>query len=184
MATAAAASMTLRFSSFDVTRQAFFRSSLSMGIVNLRPIVDQHVLVIPKRLAPRLADLTQEEIADLFTSVQTIGKRIEQVTNAKSLTVACQDGPFAGQSVPHVHVHILPRHPGDFEPVDQVYDALEKVDISTDQHRAAGREGTTSGPHGKQQGKAVKMDSERSNRTHEEMENEAKWLATLFPEYQ
>lgn len=68
-----------------------------------------------------------------------------------------------GQSVPHVHVHILPRHPGDFEPVDQVYDALEKVDISTDQHRAAGREGTTSGPHGKQQGKAVKMDSERSN---------------------
>jgi hypothetical protein len=41
MATAAAASMTLRFSSFDVTRQAFFRSSLSMGIVNLRPIVDQ-----------------------------------------------------------------------------------------------------------------------------------------------
>ena len=121
--TTAAASHALRFSQFDVTRQAFFRSKLSMGIVNLRPIVDQRVflpislslpmptsrnpangdvgvcidvLVIPKRLAPRLADLSQEEITDLFLSVQTIGRRIEQATDAKSLTVACQDGPFAG----------------------------------------------------------------------------------------
>lgn len=36
-----------------------------------------------------------------------------------------QDGPAAGQSVPHVHIHILPRRAGDFERNDQVYDAIE-----------------------------------------------------------
>jgi hypothetical protein len=34
--------------------------------------------------------------------------------------------------VPHVHIHILPRHPKDFEPIDAVYDHLEKVDINND----------------------------------------------------
>ena len=36
-----------------------------------------------------------------------------------------KDGQHAGQSVPHVHVHILPRRPGDFEKNDDVYDAID-----------------------------------------------------------
>ena len=70
-----------------------------------------------------------------------------------------------GQSVPHVHVHILPRHPGDFEPVDKVYDALEKVDIARD-HNSSSDLDSKPIPHGgggKQQGKAIKMDSERTS---------------------
>lgn len=50
----------------------------------------QDVLVIPRRLAPRMSDLTAEEVSDLFQSVQVIGKTIEKATNAKSLTIACQ----------------------------------------------------------------------------------------------
>ena len=38
-----------------------------------------------------------------------------------------QDGPAAGQSIPHVHVHVLPRREGDFEPNDAVYDAIDKA---------------------------------------------------------
>ena len=48
------------------------------------------MLVIPKRVTPRLADLTPEEVSDLFMSVQTIGRIIEKATSAKSLTIACQ----------------------------------------------------------------------------------------------
>ena len=36
-----------------------------------------------------------------------------------------QDGPAAGQTVPHVHIHVLPRKFGDFEPNDKVYDAID-----------------------------------------------------------
>jgi diadenosine tetraphosphate (Ap4A) HIT family hydrolase len=36
-----------------------------------------------------------------------------------------QDGPAAGQTVPHVHVHCLPRRPGDLKRNDDVYDAID-----------------------------------------------------------
>jgi len=45
-----------------------------------------------------------------------------------SLTIAVQDGPDAGQTVKHVHVHVLPRKPGDFADNDDVYKQLEKHD--------------------------------------------------------
>lgn len=43
-----------------------------------------------------------------------------------SLTLTIQDGPEAGQTVPHVHVHVLPRKAGDFEPNDKVYDGIDE----------------------------------------------------------
>ena len=45
-----------------------------------------------------------------------------------ALTIAIQDGKTAGQTVPHVHVHILPRRERDFEPKDAVYQAMDAAD--------------------------------------------------------
>eukprot|EP01122_Echinamoeba_exundans_P012645 TRINITY_DN5340_c0_g1_i1.p1 TRINITY_DN5340_c0_g1~~TRINITY_DN5340_c0_g1_i1.p1 ORF type:complete len:169 (-),score=28.67 TRINITY_DN5340_c0_g1_i1:14-520(-) len=104
--------------------QCFFRSKLSLGFVNLKPVVPGHVLIIPKKRILRYSDLSPSEIADLWQSAQTIGKKIEAHYKATSLTYVIQDGPDAGQTVSHVHVHILPRRPGDFKPNDKVYDAL------------------------------------------------------------
>lgn len=62
----------MSFSKFNVESQIFFRSRRSLGLVNLKPIVPGHVLVIPRRVVPRLADLEEEEVSDLFLSVQTV----------------------------------------------------------------------------------------------------------------
>lgn len=77
--------------------------------VNLKPVVPGHVLLSPKRVVARFAELSPEEVADLWTLAQRVGAAIEPHFGASSLTLAIQDGPQAGQTVPHVHVHILPR---------------------------------------------------------------------------
>ncbi len=79
--------------------EIFFRSALSCALVNLKPILPGHVLVIPRRRLARLADLTAEEVSDLFATVQRVGSVIERVYNGTALTIALQDGQAAGQSV-------------------------------------------------------------------------------------
>jgi diadenosine tetraphosphate (Ap4A) HIT family hydrolase len=87
------------------------------------------VLVCPLTPRLRLADLSPEETADLFTTVQRVQRMLarryfEPLASSSSapaaspaarngsFNVAIQDGPDAGQTVPHLHVHILPRPAG------------------------------------------------------------------------
>lgn len=108
--------------------QVFFESAHCLGVVNLKPIVPGHVLLISKRCVPRLRDLAPEEISDLFISATTVGSALEAHYGAGALNVAVQDGAASGQTVPHVHVHLLPRRQGDFARNDEVHERLEVAD--------------------------------------------------------
>ncbi|KAI0347666.1 diadenosine hydrolase [Trametopsis cervina] len=166
------------FSTIDVTLQVFHRTSLTAALVNLKPIVPGHVLVIPRRVVPRLQDLTPSELAALMTSVQHVGSVIERVYGADALTVACQDGKAAGQTIPHVHFHLLPRKlRGDrFGGArnDEVYHALERAESELVPTPAVDK--ATQG------GEPIKMDADedRKARSVEEMTKEAEWLGSFF----
>ncbi|EME28068.1 bis(5'-adenosyl)-triphosphatase [Galdieria sulphuraria] len=143
--------------------EVFYVSKLSYGIVNLKPIVPGHVLVIPKRVVKRFKELDLNEVYDLWHSAQLIGGRLEQYYHVQAMTYCVQDGEAAGQTVPHVHVHVIPRRAGDFERNDQVYEMLEA---------------SSSYLHGSRK---WEIDTEeRRVRTEEEMEEETKLLRTLF----
>ena len=106
----------------------FYRSAASSyAFVNLRPLVPGHVLVIPHANVPLLADLTDEAYLDLWKTVRVVQAILRlQYPAATAFNVAVQDGRDAGQSVPHAHVHVLPRVAGDYEPNDQIYTDLEE----------------------------------------------------------
>ena len=139
----------------------FFRSKLSFAFVNRKPVLPGHVLVSPVRVVQRFCELTEEEVADLFTTTQKIARVLEKAYNVTSLSIAIQDGPDAGQTVEHVHVHVLPRKKGDFERNDDVYKALAE--------------------HDKQQTETEEADSRNTGfRSEEDMAKEAAYLASLF----
>ncbi|NWJ10651.1 FHIT triphosphatase, partial [Crypturellus undulatus] len=78
-------------------------------------------LVCPLRPVERFRDLRPDEVADLFHTVQRVGDVVEKHFCGSSLNISVQDGPEAGQTVKHVHVHVLPRRAGDFSRNDDVY---------------------------------------------------------------
>lgn len=87
-----------------------------------------HVLVSPLRRVCRFNDLTIDETSDLFITVRRVTKMIERVYGATGLNVTVQDGGDAGQSVPHVHAHVLPRKTGDLDDrggMDMIYTMME-----------------------------------------------------------
>ncbi|KAI0697594.1 HIT-like protein [Cytidiella melzeri] len=190
------------FSTIEVTRQAFYRTPLTAAIVNLKPIVPGHVLVIPRRAAPRLQDLDASELSALMSSVQHVGRIIERVYGADALTIACQDGKAAGQTVPHVHFHLLPRKlRGDRfgSRNDEVYPALERAEgslprelahIATDsktggssQVLEAATDLQDRGPEAAAEPLKMDADDDRKPRSMEEMVKEAEWLKTFFEDF-
>nr|AAS21001.1 diadenosine tetraphosphate hydrolase [Hyacinthus orientalis] len=128
--------------------EVFHSTSLSYAMVNLRPLLPGHVLVCPKREVKRFVDLTADETSDLWLTAKEVGGKLERYHEASSLTFAIQDGPQAGQTVPHVHIHIIPRKKGDFEKNDEIYDAIdakerelkEKLDLDIERKDRSGEE--------------------------------------------
>ncbi|XP_039009336.1 bifunctional bis(5'-adenosyl)-triphosphatase/adenylylsulfatase FHIT-like isoform X1 [Hibiscus syriacus] len=163
-AAASSAKMSTEFYTFGPykidPKEVFFSTPLSYAMVNLRPVVPGHVLVCPRREVKRFVDLTVEETQDLWLTAQRIGGGIERFHKASSLTFTIQDGPKAGQTVAHAHVHILPRKDGDFENNDEIYDAIDAKEKEL-------------------KGK-LDLDKERKDRSMEEMCKEAEEYRSLF----
>ncbi|XP_042515166.1 bifunctional bis(5'-adenosyl)-triphosphatase/adenylylsulfatase FHIT isoform X1 [Macadamia integrifolia] len=141
-------------------REVFYSTDLSYAMVNLRPLMPGHVLVCPRREVKRFVDLTANETSDLWLTAQKVGSKLEHHHKASSLTFAIQDGPQAGQTVPHVHIHVLPRKSGDFEKNDEIYDAIDLKEKELKQK--------------------LDLDKERKDRTFEEMAQEADEYRMLF----
>lgn len=72
-----------------------------------------HVLVAAKRRAETLLDLSETESAALFATVHKIAKAVQEAFQPEGLTILQANKPAGWQTVPHVHVHVLPRHPDD-----------------------------------------------------------------------
>ncbi|KAI0555108.1 HIT domain-containing protein [Xylaria curta] len=118
------------FGPFEVTTQTFLETPLSFALVNLKPLLPGHVLVCPRAPHKRLTDLSPAELTDLFASVQRVQRMLARyyfsqgskatdtvaketsapaAPEAGSFNIAIQDGAEAGQTVSHVHVHVIPR---------------------------------------------------------------------------
>ncbi|EON66083.1 hypothetical protein W97_05326 [Coniosporium apollinis CBS 100218] len=178
------------FGPFLVTPQVFHSTPHTFALVNLKPILPGHVLISPHRRVPRLRDLTPTEISDLFLTVQRVSRMIERVFNATALNIAIQDGADAGQSVPHLHAHVIPRREGDLEGGgDAVYDLIEGEEGDVGAHleereRERGGEQRDGGVNGRRRGRfpAVDADEARKPRSEEEMRKEAEWFAEEMEE--
>ena len=85
-----------------------------LAILDIRPIVRGHTLVIPKKHTVDLTDTPPSTVADLAR----IGQRIGQAARTSELkadgnNIAINDGKAAFQSVFHIHLHVAPRKSGD-----------------------------------------------------------------------
>ena len=77
------------------------------------PVSPGHTLVIPKRHIGSFFDLSAEERQALMELVDSAKQVLDAKYQPDAYNIGINDGPAAGQTVPHVHVHLIPRYHGD-----------------------------------------------------------------------
>jgi histidine triad (HIT) family protein len=109
-------------------------SSHSICFLDAFPLAKGHVLVIPKNHHKKIQDMTNDENSDLFSLVHTMMSKIDSITG--STLLAIHNGENAGQEIPHVHVHLIPRSKSDSAgPVHSMFNtSLELSNSETEKY--------------------------------------------------
>lgn len=97
------------------TREIIAENDLAYAAFDIFPVSVGHCLVITKRHVSNFFETTSTEIEALFSLVKEVKSRLELDFSPDGFNVGFNVHEAAGQTVPHVHVHVIPRYLGDVE---------------------------------------------------------------------
>lgn len=95
----------------DIPAKILKETTHSISFLDAFPLAKGHVLVVSKKHHQKIHEMTIEENNDLFSLVYFMSSKVDSFTGAT--LVAVHNGKEAGQEIPHVHVHLVPRTSDD-----------------------------------------------------------------------
>jgi len=115
----------------EIPAKKIYEDQKFLAFLDVNPRAAGHCLVIPKRHAATLSDISQEDAGHMFQIVRYLAKMIIERMGAKGYNVGSNNGEAAGQVVAHLHIHIIPRydtdkHKAGFEAAFQVSEDAKK----------------------------------------------------------
>ena len=84
----------------------------TLAFMDVMPEADGHVLVVPKEPAENILDLSPDGMAAMMATVQKVAQAVDKTLKPDGILLKQYNRAPAGQSVFHVHFHIVPRHEG------------------------------------------------------------------------
>jgi histidine triad (HIT) family protein len=97
----------------SIPSRIIMQNERAMALLDAFPLAAGHTLVIPKSHYSRVEDMSQEDALAVFEVAWKVAGAVESGSQASASTIAIHNGREAGQEVPHVHGHIVPRKGGD-----------------------------------------------------------------------
>ena len=120
----------------EVPAHKIYEDEHTLAFMDLMPQAEGHTLVIPKSAAVDLVDIDPIALSKTILTTQHIAKAVKQAFDADGIMIAQLSGRAAGQSVFHLHFHILPRHGGiDFQLHAQTVAPAEQLEANAEKIR-------------------------------------------------
>lgn len=110
----------------EIKARAIVENKLAWAFPTNIPIVPGHILISPKRCVAKFEDLTKKETEAIFDLLNKLKIALKKTFKTTGFNFAWNEGELAGQSVPHFHLHVLPRKENDtgitkYEPREFLY---------------------------------------------------------------
>jgi len=97
----------------EVPAKIVYENDFVLAFLDIKPANPGHVLVIPKDHYTFLTQMPDEAISEVFKATKIVAEAVFEVTGAEGVEIRQRNGAVAGQIVPHVHVHVIPRFKND-----------------------------------------------------------------------
>ena len=110
----------------DIATKVIAQTEYSIAFLDAFPLTKGHTLIIPKHHHEKIQNLSPEENSDLFSTMHKVISKVDKLTGAT--LVAIHNGREAGQEIPHVHIHLVPRSANDSGgPIHCLFDSTLNV---------------------------------------------------------
>ncbi len=118
-----------KISAGEIPTKIITETQHTIAFLDAFPLTKGHTLVIPKNHHEKIQDMSSNENSDLFSTVHKVISKVDKLTGAT--LVAIHNGKQAGQEIPHVHVHLVPRSENDSGgPIHCLFDSTLNVSDS------------------------------------------------------
>jgi len=97
----------------DIPALKVYEDADVFAFLDIQPANPGHALIVSRKHYPTLAETPDGEVERLFIAAKKLGTRAAEAVGAAGFNVIVNNGPVAGQIIPHVHVHAIPRFEDD-----------------------------------------------------------------------
>ncbi|HIH95592.1 TPA: HIT family protein [Methanosarcina acetivorans] len=97
----------------EIPSHRIYEDDAIYAFLDIYPASEGHTLIAPKKHLSNFTDMNAEDVALLFEAARKVTAAVEKAFSAEGSNIGINNGEVAGQEVPHVHVHVIPRKKGD-----------------------------------------------------------------------
>lgn len=97
----------------EIPSHKVYEDDDTLAFLDIAPVSCGHILVIPKKHFVNMEDIPEDELSRLIKTVKKAGKAIKDGLAVAGYNANVNNDPVAGQIIPHIHFHIIPRTEGD-----------------------------------------------------------------------
>lgn len=134
----------------EIPVKAVAANDSALAFLDINPVSPGHTVVIPKKHAATVLDMDDDAIASLFSLVRQATLQVKNGLNCDGFNIGLNHGRAAGQAIPHMHIHIIPRFNGDGggsmhsivrnppkESIDQIYAKVREAVAQEEKYEVA-----------------------------------------------
>ena len=114
------------FCNTQIIKSSFYEEAGFRAIYNIAPVLPGHTLVIPVKHVRSIFELSEEEFYNMMSFSRKVIRVLQKAFHAKSFDWTIQEGEEAGQTIEHLHLHIVPRTEGDLPSPGDWYPELKR----------------------------------------------------------
>jgi histidine triad (HIT) family protein len=97
----------------DIPAGVVYSDDSLIAFLDIAPLAEGHLLIVPREHYGQWVELPLDLAGELGAAIPSLGRALLEVSGAEGLNVLTNQGAVAGQVVPHVHIHLVPRREGD-----------------------------------------------------------------------